>query len=141
MRTRVLFALTLLAALVGVSLIGPAHAVAPASVTSRATLSGVYHVPPITCESVTACLLDYNGNGTLQGYWMAKRMGGNKWVRLTMVAGWDNTYAAPITCATEDSCHIDYYWPVNGGLGLYWMARQADGTTWVRLTLIPGVGA
>jgi uncharacterized membrane protein len=42
---------------------------------------------------------------------------------------------APITCATQTSCVLDFVG--NGGNG-YWMARQANGTTWVRLTLVPG---
>lgn len=104
------------------------------------SVTGVYHVPPITCEDETACVLDFNGNGALQGYWMARRANGTKWVRLTMVAGYDNTYVAPITCATEDSCVQDYYWPPGLGLGRYWMARQDSGTTWVRETLVPGTG-
>ena len=148
MRSRIVFALTLLLTLVASSLIGPAHAVVPVNVgrpmsaQTRALwtqgLTGVYHVPPITCESSTACVLDFVGNGALQGYWMAKRTDGSKWIRLTKVAGWDNTYAAPITCPDEDSCVQVFYWPYDGGVGPYWMARQDAGTTWVRETLIPG---
>jgi hypothetical protein len=41
------------------------------------------------------------------------------------------TCVAPITCAQEDSCVLDY----TGG---YWRARQANGTVWVRLTLLNG---
>jgi len=46
-----------------------------------------------------------------------------------------NTSVAPITCAQEDSCVRDY---TCATAGCYWMARQANGTTWVRLTLVPG---
>lgn len=43
---------------------------------------------------------------------------------------------APITCyPNEDSCVVAYV--ANAGNG-YYMARQQDGTTWVRLTLVPG---
>jgi len=106
-----------------------------AGITSLATLlpalpANATGVPPITCETSTACVLDYEGpNSGHQGYWMARRSNGSTWVRLTMVAGWDNTNAAPITCATEDSCVISYY-----SRDFYWMARQAEGSTWVRLT-------
>lgn len=88
-------------------------------------------VPPITCETSTACVLDFVGpSAGHQGYLMAKRAGtSGPWVRLTMVAGWDNSQAAPITCATEDSCVTSYY-----ARDFYWMARQMDGSTWVRLT-------
>jgi hypothetical protein len=40
-----------------------------------------------------------------------------------------------ITCAQEDSCVLAYH--PNEGNG-YWMARQSSGTTWVRLTMVPG---
>lgn len=46
------------------------------------------------------------------------------------------TAVAPITCAQEDSCVLDYNGNPNGGG--YWMARQSGGSTWVRLTLVPG---
>lgn len=43
---------------------------------------------------------------------------------------------APITCyPEEDSCVVEFN--ANGGNG-YYMARQQNGTTWVRLTLVPG---
>lgn len=42
---------------------------------------------------------------------------------------------ASITCVEEDSCVLAFV--SNGGDG-YWMARQSNGTTWVRLTLVPG---
>lgn len=46
------------------------------------------------------------------------------------------TGVAPITCyPSEDSCVLDFVG--NGGNG-YWMARQTNGSTWVRLTLVPG---
>lgn len=123
--------------------VSPAQAVAPVSVTSVpakiAKAQGVYHVPPITCETSTACVLDFYGGTTApnDGYWMAKRaVNGTKWVRLTSVPGMDNTYVAPITCTQEDSCVQAYYNPDH-----YLMARQMDGTKWVRESLIPGVGA
>ena len=46
------------------------------------------------------------------------------------------TRVAPITCATEDSCVLDYVGtPDHKG---YWRARQANGSVWVRLTLVNG---
>lgn len=119
-------------AFAGAAAIGPASAVAPVSITSKAGLPAAtyaYHVPPITCETVDTCQWSYNGTG----YWMARRFDHpGLWVRLTIVAGWDNTQAAPITCATEDQCVIDYYTP-----GRYIMGRQWNGTTWVRMSLLP----
>ena len=41
------------------------------------------------------------------------------------------TCVAPITCLQEDSCVLDY---TNG----YWRARQWNGSTWVRLTMVNG---
>lgn len=41
------------------------------------------------------------------------------------------TCVAPITCLAEDSCVLDY---TSG----YWRARQANGSIWVRLTLVNG---
>jgi hypothetical protein len=130
MRSRIAFALVLLAVLAGVGAAGQADA-------APATAVAVYHVPPITCERVDACDQAYNANGSLPGYWMARRFDHpGLWIRTTKVAGWDNTYAAPITCPTEDSCVIAYYSP-----GSYWIIRQAEGTTWVRTSMIPSVGA
>lgn len=48
--------------------------------------------------------------------------------KVSMTCG---TCVAPITCLQEDSCVLDYY---NG----YWRARQANGSVWVRLTLVNG---
>jgi len=45
------------------------------------------------------------------------------------------TCVAPITCAVEDQCVLDFVG--NGGDG-YWRARQWNGSTWVRLTLVNG---
>ena len=45
------------------------------------------------------------------------------------------TCVAPITCAVEDQCVLDFVG--NGGAG-YWRARQANGSVWVRLTLVGG---
>ena len=145
MRARIAFVLALLALLTGVNLAGTAHAApqaAPVQTVARPTATQyVYHVPPITCESLDACQWSFNANGSLQGYWMARRFDHpGLWVRLTMVAGWNNDQAAPITCAVEDQCVIDYYWPVGGGLGNYIMGRQWNGTKWVRMSLIPGTG-
>ncbi len=41
------------------------------------------------------------------------------------------TCVAPITCLQEDSCVLDY---TSG----YWRARQWNGSTWVRLTMVNG---
>ncbi|MGL4178312.1 MAG: hypothetical protein ACRCSN_19830 [Dermatophilaceae bacterium] len=85
----------------------------------------------IRCEDIqiTTCLLNYK-----DGYWLAQRFYGDgptgfTWVRLTMKSGLDSSHVGAITCPRGDSCVIDYYDPGN-----YWMARQASGTTWVRLT-------
>lgn len=87
-------------------------------------------VPPITCETSTACVMNFVSNNG-HGYWTARRWNGTLQVRLTMVAGWDNTQAAPITCLVEDSCVISYY-----SRDFHWMARQASQPNgpWVRLT-------
>lgn len=45
------------------------------------------------------------------------------------------TCVAPITCLQEDSCVLDFVG--NNGAG-YWRARQANGSIWVRLTLVNG---
>lgn len=45
------------------------------------------------------------------------------------------TCVAPITCVVEDSCVLDFVG--NNGAG-YWRARQANGSIWVRLTLVNG---
>jgi hypothetical protein len=50
---------------------------------------------------------------------------------VTKVSVTCGTCVAPITCQVEDSCVLDYY---NG----YWRARQANGSIWVRLTLVNG---
>jgi hypothetical protein len=46
-----------------------------------------------------------------------------------------STCVAPITCAVEDQCVLDFVG--NNGAG-YWRARQENGTVWVRLTLVNG---
>jgi len=129
----------LLTALFGV--FAPAAQAAPQIVPAAAQSTLAYHVPPITCETETACVIDYYAGTSApnDGYWMAKRrVGGTIWIRLTSVPGMDNWSAAPITCTQEDSCVQDYY-PGNIWIsGDYWMARQADGTTWVRETLVNG---
>jgi hypothetical protein len=49
-----------------------------------------------------------------------------------------NPYVAPITCPDfESDCVVEYYANNQTGTG-YWMARQVNGTTWVRLTMVPG---
>jgi hypothetical protein len=45
------------------------------------------------------------------------------------------TCVAPITCTVEDQCVLDFVG--NNGAG-YWRARQWNGSTWVRLTLVNG---
>lgn len=51
-----------------------------------------------------------------------------------------NPNVAPITCAQEDSCVLDWYANGDGqGGNDYWMARQSGGSTWVRLTLAAGM--
>lgn len=98
------------------------------------------NVAQITCEYDWSCVLDYVGNGSLDGYWMARRHNGTTWVRLTNVRAWGNAQIAPITCVEEDSCVVVYYdnYPyLSQG---YWMARQSSGTTWVRLTRVPADG-
>ena len=55
---------------------------------------------------------------------------------VTKVSVTCGTCVAPITCATEDSCVLDYVGtPDHKG---YWRARQATGSVWVRLTLVGG---
>lgn len=55
---------------------------------------------------------------------------------VTKVSVTCGTCVAPITCATEDSCVLDYVGtPDHKG---YWRARQANGSVWVRLTLVNG---
>jgi len=46
-----------------------------------------------------------------------------------------STCVAPITCSVEVQCVLDFVG--NGGLG-YWRARQWNGSTWVRLTMVNG---
>lgn len=113
---------------------------APAVQDSKTVATAVQStpgVPQITCDTPTACVLAYVGNGDLQGYWMARHFNGTTWVRLTLVAGWDNTYVAPITCAQEDSCVQDVYYNAWRGVG-YLMARQSNGTVWVRESMVGG---
>lgn len=45
------------------------------------------------------------------------------------------TCVAPITCTVEDQCILDF---VGNGSDGYWRARQWNGSTWVRLTLVNG---
>lgn len=52
--------------------------------------------------------------------------------RVTTTCG---TCVAPITCTVEDQCVLDFVG--NNGKG-YWRARQWNGTTEVRLTLVNG---
>lgn len=95
------------------------------------------YVGAITCESSTACVVQYNVNSIGNGYYMARRSNGTTWVRLTMVSGWSNAYVAPITCAYSWSCVIDYYDCNIWVDGCYWMAKNAS-EKWVRLTLVNG---
>ncbi len=46
-----------------------------------------------------------------------------------------STCVAPITCKVEDQCVLDFVG--NNGSG-YWRARQWNGSTWVRLTMVNG---
>jgi hypothetical protein len=94
-------------------------------------------VPLITCDYPTSCVLAYFGNGAQQGYWAARHFNGTQYVRLTLVAGWDNTYVAPITCAYEDSCVQDFYYDHWRDFG-YLIARQKNGTIWVRESMVDG---
>jgi hypothetical protein len=56
--------------------------------------------------------------------------------RVTTTCG---TCVAPITSAEEDSLVFDYVGKTACGCANgYWRARQANGTTWVRLTLVGG---
>lgn len=98
---------------------------APATAT-RATA-----VPAITCPEEDSCVQAYYPNEG-NGYHMLRQANGTKWVRTTMVPGWDNSFVAPITCKWYSWCVYDYYGP-----GHYWMARQSDGTTWVKLSRNP----
>jgi len=55
---------------------------------------------------------------------------------VTKVSTTCGTCVAPITCAVEDQCVLDYVGtPDHKG---YWRARQANGSVWVRLTLVGG---
>jgi hypothetical protein len=54
---------------------------------------------------------------------------------VTKVSTTCGTCVAPITCLQEDSCVLDFVG--NNGAG-YWRARQANGSVWVRLTLVNG---
>jgi uncharacterized membrane protein len=96
-------------------------------------------IAPITCLYEDSCVIAYVDNGSLDGYYMARQENGTTWVRLTMVAGWDNDHVAPITCKYSTSCVLDWYGSGDGQPGDdYWMARQAAGSTWVRLTMVDG---
>lgn len=53
----------------------------------------------------------------------------------TKVTSTCSTCVAPITCSVEDQCVLDFVG--NNGAG-YWRARQANGSIWVRLTLVNG---
>jgi hypothetical protein len=55
---------------------------------------------------------------------------------VTKVSTTCGTCVAPITCAVEDQCVLDFVGtPDHKG---YWRARQANGSVWVRLTLVNG---
>lgn len=89
-------------------------------------------VAPIWCGTPGLCQLGYVED---YNYWMARRnYDGEPWIRLTLVAGWNNTQVAPITCETRTACVVQYYDPYQA-TG-YWMARRANGTVWVRLTSV-----
>lgn len=110
----------------GATLNAPAALAAP---QSPQVAQAVTAVPPITCEYEDSCVQGYFPNEG-NGYHMLRRADGTKWVRTTMVPGWDNSFVAPITCKWYSWCVYDYYGP-----GHYWMARQAPGgTTWVKLS-------
>lgn len=119
------------------ALTGLVVATTPANAaTDRATST----VAPITCHPhEDSCVLAFVGNNG-NGYWMARQQDGTTWVRLTLVPGW-STNVAPITCAVEDQCVLDFVGVTEGGGHAYWRARQASDTspyTWVRLTLVNG---
>jgi regulator of RNase E activity RraA len=92
---------------------------------------------PIWCGDVAVCQKDYvYPTADHQGYWMIRRFyEGERWWRATLVAGWNNTYVAPITCENAGACVVVYYdaYQATG----YYMARRWNdyaGEHWVRLT-------
>jgi hypothetical protein len=111
-----------LAAVIAVSLAG----VQPAS---------AHQVGHVWCGTEGLCQLAYVDSAG--DYWMARRNydDGNPWVRLTLVAGWNNGHVAPITCENRGACVVVYYdaYQAPG----YFMARRWNdytGEHWVRLS-------
>lgn len=88
--------------------------------------ASAHQIGHVWCGADWVCRIAYaNAN-----YWMVQRYDSDTWVRVTLVAGANNTHVAPITCATRDACVVVYYKPYQ--LTGYWMAKL--GNTWVRLT-------
>lgn len=118
----------------GAKMVSDAGAPATAMSSTRASATA-----PVWCGTPSVCIKDYvYPTADHQGYWMIKRFyEGERWWRATLVAGWNNTYVAPITCENAGACVVVYYdaYQTSG----YYMARRwndYDGSHWVRLTEI-----